>query len=471
MVLRTAAAATSICSLVHPISATVGFSGWRGESRWPAFAVLVVWLALAPVAAAEDPAAPVATPAAPGVIGAIVFSGNKVTQERILRQEMLVKEGDPADATRIERSRQAIMDLGLFVWVHATLVPGEGGQVLRIDVKEKYYILPVPKLNRDDNYHYTLGAELTVDNIAGLNQQIKLRYEHEDATGLAGGQVTTYSLDFNSPRLVGTPFLLSAGISETRTPAEIDSGGVVTTLYRQQAWSANAQLSRWLNSTGLSKGWQAGGGLIWRRNNYDYVSGSPSDQFADAQAVGVIAHVGFVDVHDYLFSRGGVDYGYNGEYGVPVLGSDALYSRHEFYFRKFLLLDGRPHENIDMQFRLGLSSGDMFPSDTYAYGIGGNKTLRGYPSGAFTGNAFFVTNIQYLRPLFGYNVWRGVVFVDAGNTYPSNNELHLGDLHWDVGVGMRLRLKSFVKIDLRLDAAYAYDTGEWRYFAGTKEMF
>ena len=64
-----------------------------------------------------------------------------------------------------------------------------------------------------------------------------------------------------------------------------------------------------------------------------------------------------------------------------------------------------------------------------------------------------------------------MLFLDVGNAYPSNTEMHLGDLKWDVGIGFRLRLKSFVKIDLRVDAAYSYDTGEWKYFAGTKEVF
>jgi outer membrane protein assembly factor BamA len=394
-----------------------------------------------------------------------------VTQERILRQEMFVTEGDPADPVRIERSRQAIMDLGLFVSVHAELETSDTGTVLHIQVKEKYYILPVPRLNHDENYNFSIGGELTVDNIAGLNQQLKLTYEHEDAAALTGGQVAAYSLSFNSPRVAGSPYQFSASATEASGPAEIASGGVVTTLYELEAWTASAQVSRWLNRTGPSQGWQIGGGLVWRRNKYDYIFGAPSDQFADVQAVGITARLGYIFVHDYLYSRSGVDYGYSGEYGTPPLGSDTLYSRHEIYYRKYVLLDGRPHENIDMQFRLGLSSGDMFPTDTYAYSVGGNRTLRGYPSGAFAGNAFFVANVQYLRPLFGYNMLRGVVFVDAGNAYPSNNELHLGDLHWDVGVGMRLRLKSFVKIDLRLDAAYGYETGEWRYFAGTKEMF
>ena len=36
---------------------------------------------------------------------------------------------------------------------------------------------------------------------------------------------------------------------------------------------------------------------------------------------------------------------------------------------------------------------------------------------------------------------------------------------------MRLKLKSFVKIDLRIDYAYAVDTGDTKIYAGTKEAF
>ena len=126
---------------------------------------------------------------------------------------------------------------------------------------------------------------------------------------------------------------------------------------------------------------------------------------------------------------------------------------------------------VDLQARLGLSSGDIFASDTSAYSLGGSKTLRGYATGSFLGNSYVLLNVQYLRPLFGYYELRGAVFLDVGKTYPSNTQLHLGDLKWDIGVGFRWRLKSFVKIDLRADAAYAPDIGEWRYFAGIKEIF
>lgn len=440
--------------------------------------LLVLWLGLfaLPVMAAddagdEDVEGLPAIASRSDVIIAIEFSGNKVTREQILRQEMVVREGDPANPALIERSRQAIMDLGLFTSVRAAVEQRPEGSILRIAVKEKYYILPVPKLNRDDEYNFTLGAEITVDNMAGLNQQLKLRYESEDADNQSGGQITTYSLGYTYPRMFGGPWLLSGDWSQQNSPAEELTGTTVTSLYDRQAWSAALRGSRWLHQTGPSRGWQAGGGLIWRKDAYDHVSGTANRIFDDITVMGVTVNAQFTEVSDYLFSRQGVEYGYLGEYGAPLLGSETDYTRHEFYYRKYILLEGRPHENIDMQWKLGLSSGEMFPGDVTSYALGGSRSLRAYSSGSIAGNSYMLINLQYLRPLFGYYQWRGVVFMDIGNAYPSNTEMHLGDLRWDVGIGMRLRLKSFVKIDLRIDASYAYDTGESRVFAGTREMF
>jgi outer membrane protein assembly factor BamA len=424
----------------------------------------------APDSATEAEGPSVDTP--PAIITRIEFVGNRVTEPQIMLQEMLVKVGDVADPTLIERSRQAIMDLGLFVSVTATLEPDEDGVVLRITVKEKYYILPVPKLNRnEDNNTYSLGAELTLNNLAGLNQTLKVRYESQQADGLSGGKTETSLFSYDYPRVFGSPYEFRTDISQVRTPAEKVTDGVLTSLYELQAWTTSVQVSRWLAKRGPSRGWQIGGGLVWRRNTYDYVDYAQTSTFQDSQAVGVSVLGQYVDVHDYLYSRSGVQYGYSGEYGAPVLGSDTLYTRHAFFYRRYFLLEGRPHENIDIQSLLSLSSGDIFPGDAYAYSIGGSRTLRGYTSGSLLGNAYVLFNVQYLRPLFGYYPLRGVVFLDIGNAYPSNEQINLGDLKWSTGLGLRLRLKSFVNIELRLDVAYAYDTGQYKVIAGTKEAF
>jgi len=444
--------------------------------------ILPPWLAVLPlllcslflaarVTAAEATSAPSTPSASDEVIVAIEFSGNRVTKERILLQEMVLKVGDRAIPELIESSRQGIMDLGLFTSVQAWTEKRAEGTVLRINVKEKYYILPVPKLNRNDDNQYSLGAELSLDNVAGLNQQVKLRYENEEANTLSSGRSVSYFLSYNYPRVYGTPFLFRTELSQNQLPAEKTSGAVVTSLYDKENWSVNMNLSRWLAQHGPSRGWQVGGGLVWRQNRYQYVSGATDPDFHEAQVVGASVQVQYLDVRDYLYSRQGENYGYTGEYSMTALGSDSRYTRHELFYRRYFLLEGVEHQNIDLQVRLDLSSGEMFRTDVNAYTLGGSKALRGYATGTFSGNAFVVANLQYLRPLFGYPMFRGVLFVDAGNAYPSNERIALGDLHWDAGVGLRLRLKSFVKIDLRVDAAYAHDTGEWRYFAGTNEMF
>jgi outer membrane protein assembly factor BamA len=412
-----------------------------------------------------------ASPAA--IITSIEFIGNKVTKPQILRQEMLVKEGDVADPSLIERSRQAIMDLGLFISVRADVELRDKGVLLRIHVKEKYFILPMPKLNRDDDNNISLGIELGFDNLAGLNQKLKLRYESEDVPEVSGGKITTSLLSYSYPRVRGSAWLLSTEISQSRLPARDPNVSVPdpNSQYEKETWVAAVHASRWLNTLGQSRDWQLGSGLVWRRNTYELIEGNQNPVFQDAQAVGVSLLAQNIDVRDYLFSRSGKEYGYMGEYGVPALGSDTNYTRHEFFYRSYLLIEGRPHENIDMQGRLGLSSGDIFPNDLYSYTLGGSKTLRGYSTGSFRGNAYAVINVQYLRPFFGYYPLRGALFLDVGNAYPNNEVINLGDIKWDVGIGIRLRLKSFVKIDLRVDAAYAYDIGEFKYFFGTKEIF
>ncbi|HJX18976.1 MAG TPA: POTRA domain-containing protein, partial [Acidiferrobacterales bacterium] len=106
-----------------------GYAGWRR----PVFWLLCVAVALPVQArnATEDVAGVPAGGASADIISAIEFSGNRVTNPKILRYEILVKEGDIADPALIERSRQAIMDLGLFVSVDASVERRDDGTVLR----------------------------------------------------------------------------------------------------------------------------------------------------------------------------------------------------------------------------------------------------------------------------------------------------------------------------------------------------
>ncbi|MCK7497331.1 MAG: hypothetical protein MZW92_45895 [Comamonadaceae bacterium] len=88
----------------------------RGARPWRALALLALAVLSAAAPAADDDAAgPEGVPAvaaAGDVVTEIRFVGNRVTREHIMRQEMVIAEGDVVDPLLIERSRQAIMDLG-----------------------------------------------------------------------------------------------------------------------------------------------------------------------------------------------------------------------------------------------------------------------------------------------------------------------------------------------------------------------
>lgn len=402
------------------------------------------------------------------VISEIRFAGNRTTRPEILRQEMVVQVGDIADADRIEQSRQAIMDLGLFKSVRAELLPGSQGTALLITVSEKYYILPVPKLNRNAEGDISYGMELRIDNLAGRNQLLKLIYETEQLADRGTEPIHTASVEYSYPRIVGGAYSLDVAVERSTTVVDAPDGSIGAATYFRESKSARLSVGRWLDRRGPSRGWRAGGGLAWGARSYDYLSGAPG-LYQDGQTTGVLGFVEFTDVHDYLYSRAGLTYGYTAEVGVPGLGSETAYTRQEFYYRQYTPVSDRRHRSVETQIKLGVSSGQGLDSEMF--GLGGSRNLRGYERGSVIGNAYVLGTIQYLHPLFDHYRWRAAVFVDVGNAYPGGGELHVTELRSAAGLGLRYKVKSFVKLDLRVDAVYAFETGDTRVYAATKEVF
>ena len=121
-------------------------------------------------------------------VGTILFVGNTVTKERILRAELDFREGDTltlADLpAHLEANRRRLFNLQLFhtVVVQATCV---GGRLLLVfGVQERWYTFPVPILSlADRNLRSWLdradrwrrvdyGIHVTQSNFRGRNEQV-----------------------------------------------------------------------------------------------------------------------------------------------------------------------------------------------------------------------------------------------------------------------------------------------------------
>ena len=403
------------------------------------------------------------------VIEEIRISGNETTRPRIILQEMVVRVGDPVDPVLIEKSRQAIMDLGLFKSVEALLKPGQKGQILEIRVTEKYYFFPIPKLKRSPEGEVSYGAQIRFDNLAGLNQRLKLTYQTErDCCTLAGNRNST-SLDYEYPRFRGSHYDLSLGLGYSTNPADVSENDVILSEFEELNEKANIKVRTWLDRTGPSSGWSISGGWFWNNRRYDYVSGLPGTD-EPGHAAGLTFNISNYAVHDYLFSRGGSEYGYELQLALERLGSDSGYSLNRFYYRRYWPVGQRMHQNLNFQLEAGFSNGTLVFGD-YAFALGGADDLRGHEKNSIEGNSFFTFNVEYLTPLFDQNAFRGVIFADIGNAYPDNRIIDPGDIEAGLGLGFRIKLKSFVNVQIRADIAIDPATSERKTYIGTKNTF
>lgn len=121
-------------------------------------------------------------------VGQVLFLGNEVTKEHILRAELDFREGDTLQvaelAERLERNRARLYNLQLFNQVAAQATCRDGELIVLFGVQERWYTFPVPIfsfadrnirswLDRPDRWRrFDYGLHLTRYNFRGRNEQL-----------------------------------------------------------------------------------------------------------------------------------------------------------------------------------------------------------------------------------------------------------------------------------------------------------
>lgn len=402
----------------------------------------------------------------------IRFSGNLKTQPRIMLQEISLRIGEPFSSSTIKKSKQAIMDLGLFSSVSSKIYPGKSGTIIEFIVIEKYYLIPLPTLERTADGEIKYGGNLRVDNIAGLNQTVKFNYEAQQSC--CNDKRTIHSLDgsYYYPRLMGSYYGLRLSAGQSQTPLiTYDTEGNEYAEHKLFYNRFRLGLTRWLTrDEGPSLGWHAGISSFWQRQSFAQESG-PALSYDNATAVGLTGIMGYTRVHNHIYSRSGMQYGLISEQGLVFMGSDSRYTRHQFYYRNYIPLGPiSKHINLNIQTRFGISSGQI-PVSNYAYTLGGSDDLRGYDKNDIRGQSYFVQNIELLVPLFGHLPARGLLFTDFGNAYKNNRMIDADDIESSFGLGIRYKFKTFVNLQLRADISYATGPERPKFYVGSKSTF
>ncbi len=169
-----------------------------------------------------------------GYIESIIIKGNQKTQEKVIRREILVKEGQLFNAFLVQRSREQIFNLGFFKDVSLDIRPGSSERKLNlvIGVKEQ----PTGTISLGGGYGtqagFTIFTELAEKNLSGTGQRISGKID-------LGPDQTLLSSSWVEPWLFDQPWSLSLSLSYSNTKRQAPS--INTGIIQNSPASYNSQ--------------------------------------------------------------------------------------------------------------------------------------------------------------------------------------------------------------------------------------
>jgi outer membrane protein insertion porin family len=134
----------------------------------------------------------------------IIIKGNKKTQDKVIRRELLFKPGDLFNSTLVNRSRERIFNLGYFKEVNFNSRPGsdETKMNLIIDLLEQ----PTGTISMGGGYGtisgFSIFTELGENNLNGTGQKVSGRLQF-------GPLQRFFQLTWTEPWMFGRPWSLS----------------------------------------------------------------------------------------------------------------------------------------------------------------------------------------------------------------------------------------------------------------------
>lgn len=358
----------------------------------------------------------------------INIAGNVRSQDKILRREFQMAEGDIFTLRKLQRSRRRLVNLGYFEKVDVTTAPGSDKTkiMVNVDVTER----PTGVFSIGGGYSSQdsiLGTiDLSQNNFLGRGWQTSIRLR-------AGANTQQGVISFTEPWLFDRPLAAGFDLFNTRRQfIEYDYdqlGGAVRFSHPfEEFW-------RWNVLYRLSQ------------DEISNIESTASRELQDERGVSVTSLVqGSVsrDSRDNIQapSRGGT---LTFVADVAGLGGDSQFIKTVASVTHFQpiwfdhILSGR------LEGAYGFGWGGEDPPLFERFYLGGSNSIRSYKSRQISptdetgerigGTSSVLGNVEYIVPL-PFNV-RAALFFDVGNVYGFGTKFDLTDLRTAVGGGLR----------------------------------
>jgi len=360
-------------------------------------------------------------------IGRIEISGNIKTRDKVIRREMRLDEGDKFNSALLKRSYERINNLNFFESVELVPKPRYEERLLDVDIKVKER--PTGFLSVGGGYSSIdklIGVvDITQGNLFGKGQFLKLK-------GELGGKSSFYELSFRDPWFMDKPISFNTDIYKT-TREYVD--------YKRKATGFGFGFGK-----SLDEYWGASISYnLERVTIYDVAEGASNiikDQIGTRITSSITPSIvrdsrdNFIDPSRgsrnslYItfagiggtnaFIKGVADSAWFFPLGSTTISLRGRIGYATGIFGKKLPLYERFYVGGIYTVR-GLGFGEAGPRDENGTVIGGTKEL--------------IFNTEYIFPIVSELKLKGVVFVDAGNSYDLGESF--GTLRYTSGLGFR----------------------------------
>lgn len=391
----------------------------------------------------------------------IDITGNDVTQDEVIRRQMLIKPGERYDGSAIEMSRLRLENTNYFDKVRISLNDDELDPIysnLLVDVEEG-------KTNT-----FLFGAGYSTDEGVGGFAQLRLRnfdisnWPHFSGGGQQfsarvhmGDERDRYNISFTDPEIAGYPISLGVDLYDESYWVR---GG---TDYRENQTGGQIRLGKALSLYNTAR-------LSFRVEDVDisdlplFINREIRKQTDNSMTVSTVLSLERNTLDRPRDPTRGINAILSSE--IAGLGGDNNFVKLQLDFSWFKALD----ENKKWVFMLRTREGWMteygdsdFVPLIYRFYAGGTTTVRGYDYrdigpkireyGLFGdwiaegGNVRLINNLELKYKLT--NLVRLYSFLDMGGVWKDEDDIDLSDLRYSAGIGIGAEIPRFgpIRID------------------------
>jgi outer membrane protein insertion porin family len=380
------------------------------------------------------------------------FRGNNYTKDKVIRREMIIREGDRFSLNMFKNSILRIKQLGLVDLEKDPDIKPDPSDPTKMDV-----LVNVKELQRN-NIQFTAGYSgyegtflafsYSTVNFLGAGETLELSVQQ-------GKLVKNYSFGFSEPYLFDKP--MTAGFNVYKRNVNYTTYG----LYRQKTQGIDLSLG-----TRLFGYWRASMVYTIQRVDMEYPAGSTyaliygtSGKYYESSLTPMLYRS---TVDSPLTPSRGTLYSLSLKYAGRFLGGEVDLIKPQMEFTHYQPFIGKQVIGVHARYQfITAVGGDSRVPYWEKFFLGGEQSVRGYevysigPRDAngynLGGEKAFVFNAEYIIPVGGPLYF--IAFYDRGNCVGRGEPFKIKDMYSSLGLEARIFVPA-LRVPFRLIFAY-----------------